>query len=81
MTMNCFFRRAVLLAALSAAAGNALAQATAASTGTAWPVRPIRLLVGYSAGGGVDAMARQLATRLTDWRRKHQPAFRGGTEF
>ena len=65
MTMSCFFRRALLLAALSAAAGNALAQAAAASAGTAWPVRPIRLLVGYSAGGGVDAMARLIAPRLS----------------
>lgn len=30
-----------------------------------YPNKPIRLLVGYSAGGGVDAMARLLAPRLT----------------
>lgn len=35
---------------------------TAAST---YPDRPIRLLVGYSAGGGLDAMARLLAPRLS----------------
>ncbi len=30
-----------------------------------YPDRPIRLLVGYSAGGGVDAMARLVAPRLS----------------
>lgn len=30
----------------------------------AYPTKPIRLLVGYAAGGGVDAMARMLAARL-----------------
>jgi hypothetical protein len=29
-----------------------------------YPNRPIRLLVGYAAGGGVDATARMLAQRL-----------------
>jgi tripartite-type tricarboxylate transporter receptor subunit TctC len=31
----------------------------------AWPNKPLRLIVGYSAGGGVDAMARLLASRLS----------------
>ena len=31
-----------------------------------FPQRPVRLLVGYSAGGGVDAMARLLAQGLTN---------------
>lgn len=50
-------RRAVLMAALAAAAPLAGAQ-------TDFPNKPIRLLVGYNAGGGVDALARMLATRL-----------------
>ncbi|MGZ5269089.1 MAG: Bug family tripartite tricarboxylate transporter substrate binding protein [Ramlibacter sp.] len=29
-----------------------------------YPTRPVRLLVGYAAGGGVDAMARMLSARL-----------------
>jgi tripartite-type tricarboxylate transporter receptor subunit TctC len=52
-------RRALLAAAATVrAAGAAQAQ-------DAYPSRPIRLLVGYSAGGGVDAMARMLAPRLS----------------
>ena len=49
----------------------ALALALAAATlGTSawaqtWPTKPVRLVVGYSAGGGVDAMARLIAPRLS----------------
>ncbi len=51
-------RRTVLMAGLAAALpGTVQAQ-------SAYPNRPIRLLVGFSAGGGVDAMARMLAPRL-----------------
>jgi tripartite-type tricarboxylate transporter receptor subunit TctC len=32
--------------------------------GKAWPSRPLRFMVGYAAGGGVDAMARMLSARL-----------------
>ena len=51
-------RRAVLMA------GAALLAGGAARAQTAWPNRPLRMLVGYSAGGGVDAMARLLAPRI-----------------
>lgn len=51
-----FPRRAVLAAAVALAAPFAGAQA--------FPDKPIRLLVGYNAGGGVDAMARLLSARL-----------------
>ena len=51
-------RRNVLLAAVCLLAAGAHAQAP-------FPNRPIRLLVGYSAGGGVDAMARLIAPRLS----------------
>lgn len=54
------FRRRTVLAA---AAG--LLAAAAVHAQDAYPNRPIRLLVGYSAGGGVDAMARMLAPRLS----------------
>ena len=50
-------RRALLAAGLALAAPLAFAQA--------YPNKPVRLLVGYNAGGGVDAMARMLAQRLS----------------
>jgi len=39
------------------------------STGTLaqpWPDRPVKIIVGFPAGGGSDAMARVLADRLGD---------------
>ncbi|HZY17882.1 MAG TPA: tripartite tricarboxylate transporter substrate-binding protein [Ramlibacter sp.] len=50
-------RRSVLGGALALAAPWSRAQGTAAA-------RPVRMLVGYAAGGGVDAVARMLSTRL-----------------
>lgn len=51
-------RRSALILALAATlGGGAWAQA--------WPSKPVRLVVGYSAGGGVDAMARLIAPRLS----------------
>jgi tripartite-type tricarboxylate transporter receptor subunit TctC len=32
----------------------------------AWPARPVRLLVGWAPGGGVDVTARTIALRLAD---------------
>lgn len=42
----------------------ALALTTPFAGAQAFPDRPIRLMVGYAAGGGVDAIARMLAQRL-----------------
>jgi len=50
-------RRGALLAVLAGMCLGAQAQT--------YPVKPIRLLVGFSAGGGVDAVARLLAPRLS----------------
>ena len=50
-------RRALGAAALAALAGPGLAQTDAA----AWPNRPVRLIVGYPAGGSTDICARILA--------------------
>ncbi|WP_288251482.1 tripartite tricarboxylate transporter substrate binding protein [uncultured Hydrogenophaga sp.] len=62
-------RRDCLRASLAAAAmgtlalpHSALAQAAAA---TAWPERPVTLVLGYAAGGINDVIARKLAAELT----------------
>lgn len=56
-------RRALIAALLAAFTTTGVATNASAQD---WPTRPIRLVVGYSAGGGVDAMARLVAPRLAD---------------
>jgi tripartite-type tricarboxylate transporter receptor subunit TctC len=52
---------ALLLAALLAV--------PSAVTAQAWPSKPVRIVVAYPPGGGIDVLARQLAERLTQaWR-------------
>ncbi len=46
--------------------GLLLALAGFASMAQTFPNRPLRILVGYPAGGGVDAMARLVAPRLSN---------------
>jgi tripartite-type tricarboxylate transporter receptor subunit TctC len=57
--MTCL--RVVLAAAL---AGGAFAVAAVAQSGK-YPERPVKMLVGFSAGGGTDVAARILAQKLT----------------
>jgi len=59
--MTAFTTRRTALALAAALLAGAAPLAGAQS----YPERPIRLLVGYSAGGGVDAMARLVAPRLS----------------
>ena len=49
-----FIRALALLAAV----------VTTAAQAQAWPAKPVRIVVAYPAGGGIDVMARQLAERL-----------------
>ena len=48
------------LAFLLAAAAPAAAQAQGG-----WPAKPVRIVVAYPPGGGIDVMARQIAEKLT----------------
>jgi tripartite-type tricarboxylate transporter receptor subunit TctC len=58
-------RRDLLLSAAGAAAGAAAPAAGRAQQAAAWPTRPVRIVVGYAAGGGTDIVARLMAERLT----------------
>jgi len=44
----------------------AFAQATSTSSGQAYPVKPIRWIVPFPAGGGTDIIARALGQKLAD---------------
>jgi tripartite-type tricarboxylate transporter receptor subunit TctC len=59
------YRRRRLLAALGAGAAGALLPRTAiAQTFPAWPLRPIRIVVGFPPGGLTDAYARMYGEQL-----------------
>jgi len=46
------------------AAFSLLALLPSAASAQTWPAKPVRIVVAYPAGGGIDVMARQLAERL-----------------
>src|SRR5882672_8066477 len=49
--------RTLLFLFAAAAASQALAQS--------WPAKPVRIVVAYPPGGGIDVMGRQIAEKLT----------------
>ena len=61
--MSFVFRR---VAAVLACALSLVASAVSAQTATAWPERPVRLVVGYPPGGPNDLIARVMAPKLSE---------------
>ncbi|MHA7680217.1 Bug family tripartite tricarboxylate transporter substrate binding protein [Cupriavidus sp. PET2-C1] len=66
MTLHHAPRRRLLAfaAALSLACGLALPLHAQPSAQAAWPTKPIKLVVGYAAGGATDVIARIIALKL-----------------
>ena len=54
------------LVSLALALALAVAVPAAAQAQTAWPVKPIKILVGYAAGGSTDVTARIIAQALSE---------------
>src|SRR4051794_29337976 len=63
MTNTMFPRRAVLRMAMSAVALSAMSCVARAK---AYPTRPVRIVVGYAPGGGVDITARLIGQWLSE---------------
>jgi tripartite-type tricarboxylate transporter receptor subunit TctC len=57
-------RRQFLHLAAGAAALPALSRIASAQT---YPTKPVRILVGYAAGGATDVIARMIGQRLAEW--------------
>lgn len=58
-------RRQFVTAAMGAALAPAAGATSARAAETAWPTRPIRLIVPYAAGGGTDFFARLAGTAMS----------------
>ena len=61
--MGSFTRSLIFVVALGLCAGSALGQVDAAR---GFPSKPIRIIVGYSVGGGNDIIARIVAQKMAD---------------
>ena len=57
-------RRALLAASLLAATALGATSAHAQTPAPAWPSKPLRIIVGFTAGSATDSIARVLAEHL-----------------
>ncbi len=59
-------RKLILCSTAGIVVGVGGVAAAYAASATAYPTKPVRIIVGFTAGGGTDVAARILAQRLTD---------------
>lgn len=59
-------KRRTLLLSLTVALGAQLAAPAALAQAQAWPNKPVRIINPFSAGGGLDQLARNLSAKLTE---------------
>ncbi|MGZ5261166.1 MAG: tripartite tricarboxylate transporter substrate binding protein, partial [Burkholderiales bacterium] len=57
---------AVIAALALGIASGALAQTTSTGSGHAYPTKPVRMVLGYPPGGGIDVLARIMAPKLSE---------------
>lgn len=62
--MKQLFERRTLSIVVSSAMFAAFAAPAFAQTGNAWPTKPVKLVVGYAAGGATDVIARLVANKM-----------------
>ncbi|WP_408642880.1 tripartite tricarboxylate transporter substrate binding protein [Acidovorax bellezanensis] len=62
--MKQIFERRTLSIVVSSAMFAAFAAPAFAQTGNAWPTKPVKLVVGYAAGGATDVIARLVANKM-----------------
>lgn len=65
-SIGCLLLLLLILAGALPIAGAQPATQTASPTSTAWPIRPVRMMVGFSAGSSLDMTARLLAPKLAE---------------
>src|SRR5258708_31915536 len=58
-------RTSALAAAIAVIAGSAVLAANASACAQAYPTRPVRMVLAFSAGGTIDALGRILARELS----------------
>jgi tripartite-type tricarboxylate transporter receptor subunit TctC len=62
----CFLQRSLLALCFILCCSTSQSASTNATTGLSYPIKSIRLIVPFPAGGGVDAVARLFATKLSE---------------
>ena len=64
--MNKLLRNTLTIVAAATWAGTACAQATSTGSVQAWPAKPVRVVVAFTAGGTTDILARNVGQQLSE---------------